>query len=62
LKDNKKIKAEEQAVSAVPDIKRVKLNLKEIQESSEYTFVIVACDGIWDVMRNEDVFFSFLNF
>eukprot|EP01080_Neovahlkampfia_damariscottae_P012155 gene12155-5645_t len=53
-KDNKKIKPEEQAVSAEPEINRVKLNLKDVQESSEYTFIIVACDGIWDVMRNED--------
>jgi len=53
-KKNKAKLAEEQAVCCVPEIKRVLINLKEIKESNEYTFLIIACDGIWDVMKNED--------
>jgi len=54
-KDNKSKIAEEQAVTAVPEIKRITLDLNQVKESSEQTFLVLACDGIWDVMKNEEV-------
>lgn len=42
------LKPEEQQVSAEPDIQ-----VEAIDKSEE--FLVIACDGIWDVMTNEDV-------
>jgi serine/threonine protein phosphatase PrpC len=53
-KDNKSKPQEEQAVSCVPEIKRIVLDLNLVRESPEPTFLILACDGIWDVMKNEE--------
>src|SRR5690606_37864358 len=39
----------EQAITAKPDVTVVPRNLEQDQ------FVLLACDGIWDVMRSEDV-------
>ena len=39
---------EEQAVTAAPEIREAKL-----QEGDE--FLVLACDGIWDVMSNQEV-------
>ncbi|DBA03666.1 TPA: hypothetical protein N0F65_006845 [Lagenidium giganteum] len=47
-KQRSDLKAEEQQVSAEPDIK-----IEAIDGSEE--FLVIACDGIWDVMTNEDV-------
>lgn len=49
-KKNTNLPQEKQAVIALPDIKRVKFNLPEVDD---FQFIIVACDGIWDVMTNE---------
>lgn len=54
-KGNQTKPATEQSVVCVPEIKRVSLNFKEIKDSTEYTFLVLACDGIWDVMKNEEV-------
>jgi len=54
IKIKKNITPEEQAVTAVPEIRRHFLKFDEIKSSTEYTFLIIACDGIWDVMKNED--------
>eukprot|EP01065_Artemidia_motanka_P014504 TRINITY_DN18421_c5_g1_i1.p1 TRINITY_DN18421_c5_g1~~TRINITY_DN18421_c5_g1_i1.p1 ORF type:complete len:298 (+),score=72.25 TRINITY_DN18421_c5_g1_i1:136-1029(+) len=48
FKQNKSIAAEDQAISAKPDVVT-----KQLQKEDE--FVVLACDGIWDVMSNEDV-------
>ncbi|XP_011501994.1 PREDICTED: probable protein phosphatase 2C T23F11.1 [Ceratosolen solmsi marchali] len=48
FKTNKCKKPEEQIVSALPEIQR-----HEITE--DWEFVILACDGIWDVMSSEEV-------
>ncbi|XP_071455180.1 probable protein phosphatase 2C T23F11.1 [Hetaerina americana] len=48
FKKNEKKKPEEQIVTAYPDI--------EVRElTSDWEFVLLACDGIWDVMSNEEV-------
>ena len=48
LKQNKTVSFEEQAVIAIPDV-------ITIERSNEDAFIIMACDGIWDVMTNRDV-------
>jgi len=40
--------AENQAITCVPDI-------KERDISSKDEFVVIACDGVWDVMKNQEV-------
>lgn len=46
-KDNKSIPVEEQKISVVPDI-----SVTPIQPEDE--FVIIACDGIWDCLKNQN--------
>ncbi|CAF0799821.1 unnamed protein product [Brachionus calyciflorus] len=48
FKRNEAKKAEEQIVTAYPDVE-----IKEI--TSDHEFIVLACDGIWDVLSNEDV-------
>ncbi|KAG7187977.1 hypothetical protein KM043_013933 [Ampulex compressa] len=48
FKRNESKPAEEQIVTALPEIQR--FNITE-----EWEFVILACDGIWDVMTSEEV-------
>ncbi|KAL9651851.1 hypothetical protein ABK040_000198 [Willaertia magna] len=50
-KKYEKVSPEEQAVTALPEIKRV---IVDLSDESEYNFVIMACDGVWDVMSNTD--------
>lgn len=47
-KVNKELSAEEQMISALPDLKRVTLE-------PEDEFMVLACDGIWNYMSNEEV-------
>ena len=47
-KQNESLNAEEQIVTADPEIIE-----KEISEKDE--FIVLACDGIWDCMTNEEV-------
>lgn len=47
-KVNKDLTAEEQMISALPDLKRL------ILEPSD-EFMVLACDGIWNYMTNEEV-------
>jgi len=46
-KSNKSLKPEEQIITCVPDTKTY-----EIKDETE--FLILACDGIWDVMLDQD--------
>lgn len=48
FKRNSKIPPEEQIVTAYPDV-----IVKDVQE--EHEFIVIACDGIWDVMSNQEV-------
>ena len=41
-KRNQKLKAKEQAVTALPDVKTVPI-------TSDTQFIMLACDGVWDV-------------
>ncbi|VDL19799.1 unnamed protein product [Hymenolepis diminuta] len=49
-KRNAALAAEEQIVSAEPDITQCELRLAETDE-----FIVIGCDGIWDVMTNQEV-------
>ncbi|XP_050416346.1 probable protein phosphatase 2C T23F11.1 [Patella vulgata] len=48
FKKNAQKRAEEQIVTAYPDV--VEKNVTE-----DYEFVVIACDGIWDVLTNQEV-------
>jgi protein phosphatase 2C family protein 2/3 len=45
-KTNTKLQPEEQVVTANPDVEVRKL-------SNEYEFILIACDGIWDVLTSQ---------
>lgn len=47
-KQNEEKKPEDQIVTAYPDVEIVDL-------TSDHEFIVLACDGIWDVMSNERV-------
>lgn len=47
-KMNKKVKPEEQMISALPDIKKITIE-------PEDEFMVLACDGIWNFMTSDDV-------
>lgn len=49
FKNNPAISWDQQAVTSAPDVRSIRLN----RDKDE--FAIVACDGIWDVLSNEDV-------
>ena len=47
-KENKAIPAEEQMITSNPEIQTITLSPKD-------EFLIIACDGIWNVMENQEV-------
>lgn len=47
-KGNEKISAEEQMITSNPEIQTITLSPKD-------EFLIIACDGIWNVMENQEV-------
>uniref|UniRef100_A0A8C3SUJ5 protein-serine/threonine phosphatase n=1 Tax=Chelydra serpentina TaxID=8475 RepID=A0A8C3SUJ5_CHESE len=47
-KRNKNLPPEEQMISALPDIKVLAIN-------EEHDFMVIACDGIWNVMSSQEV-------
>lgn len=47
-KGNEQLPPEQQIVSPCPDIKRIELN-------DDVDFIVLACDGIWDVLTSEEV-------
>ena len=53
-KQNKKVLEDEQMIIACPDIKVKRINYERDQ------FIVLACDGIWNSMTNQDVV-SFVN-
>lgn len=48
FKKNESKRAEEQIVTACPDV-----DIKDL--TSDHEFILLACDGIWDVLTNEEV-------
>lgn len=48
FKKNEKKRAEEQIVTAYPDV-----IIKDL--TPDHEFIVLACDGIWDVMTNDEV-------
>ncbi|XP_006638473.1 protein phosphatase 1G [Lepisosteus oculatus] len=47
-KRNKALPPEEQMISALPDVKVLTLN-------KDHDFMVIACDGIWNVMSSQEV-------
>lgn len=47
FKENTEKKPEEQAVTAFPDV-------KEVERGQKDQMVVVACDGIWDCVSNDE--------
>ncbi|XP_051630818.1 protein phosphatase 1G-like [Manacus candei] len=47
-KRNKNLPPEEQMISALPDIKVLTIN-------DDHDFMVIACDGIWNVMSSQEV-------
>ncbi|CAN9506963.1 unnamed protein product [Ophioblennius macclurei] len=47
-KRNKTLPPEEQMISAMPDVKVLTLN-------EEHDFMVIACDGIWNVLSSQEV-------
>ncbi|XP_059842702.1 protein phosphatase 1G [Hypanus sabinus] len=47
-KRNKNLPPEEQMISALPDLKSLTLN-------DDHDFMVIACDGIWNVMSSQEV-------
>jgi len=47
-KQNKKLSAEDQMITAYPDVVVESL-------TSDINFIVLACDGIWDCMTNQEV-------
>ncbi|KAH0622979.1 hypothetical protein JD844_025933 [Phrynosoma platyrhinos] len=47
-KRNKNLPPEEQMISALPDIKMLTIN-------DDHDFMVIACDGIWNVMSSQEV-------
>jgi protein phosphatase 2C family protein 2/3 len=48
FKKNNKKKAEEQIVTAFPDVTTCDI-------ADDLEFLVLACDGIWDVLSNQEV-------
>jgi len=48
FKDYAKAPAENHAITCVPDVKEREINVKD-------EFIVLACDGLWDVMKNQEV-------
>jgi protein phosphatase PTC2/3 len=56
FKNNKDLKRDEQLIISKPDIKRVTINMKDFTKKyDKHSFLILACDGVWDVISNEDI-------
>lgn len=47
-KTNEQLPADQQIVSPFPEVSRIELN-------DDVDFIVLACDGIWDVLTSEDV-------
>ncbi|KAI6234993.1 hypothetical protein M3Y95_00004500 [Aphelenchoides besseyi] len=48
FKNNSTLDAEEQIVTALPDV-------IEMELTDDHEFIVLACDGIWDVLSNQQV-------
>ena len=48
FKGNKELDASKQIITAKPDVTTIQLTL-------EHEFLVVACDGVWDIMSNQEI-------
>lgn len=48
FKNNPRIPPAEQAVTSFPDVRHIRIN-------PDWQFILLACDGIWDVMTTQEV-------
>jgi len=49
MKEN--LKPEEQSVIALPEVKQEKFKI----DNKSLNLLVLACDGLWDVLKNEEV-------
>jgi len=58
-KNKENLKPEEQSVIAFPEVKIEKFDISnkenEKEKEEKYNILVLACDGLWDVMKNEEV-------
>lgn len=47
-KSNKKLKPEDQLISAFPDIKKITL-------TAEDNFLVMGCDGVWEILNDDEI-------